>query len=253
MMVKVGARPLYYPDMTNLSNNNKMPILVGTVVVAVLVGLALYAVSIKGPPEVRMGASSEFDTSVLPYEGKADAPVSVVIVEDFKCPVCRAFEADVMPKLRDKYVKTGQVKVHSLIWPFLSEVVHLPEDDSQNAAQAAQCVFQQKGNEGFESYKTILFRAQGDESQVWATKERLKELAVNVEGLDMEAFGTCLDTDATREQVVANEAQVTRAKVNHTPAVFVNGTEVVQMGGLERLGEDIGKAIEAAAGGTKSP
>lgn len=236
--------------MTKLSGNtgNKMGLLIGTLVVAALVGLALYAAANKGPREVRTGANATFDTTKLPFTGKAEAPVSVLVVEDFKCPVCKGFEEQVMSTLASKYVDTGKAKVYSLVWPFLAEAQRLPVDDSKLAAQAAKCAYNQRGNEGFSAYKTILFRAQGNETQVWATKDRLKELAQSVEGLDQTAFGTCLDSDATAAAVDADEAQATANKVNHTPTVYVNGKEIIQMGGLEKFGEDIGKAIEDAAG-----
>lgn len=225
-----------------------MGLLIGTLIVAALIGLALYAAANKGPREVRTGANGTFDTSKLPFLGKADAPVSVLVVEDFKCPVCKGFEEQAMPNLIRDYVDTGKAKVYSLVWPFLAEAQGLPQDDSKWAAQAAKCVYRQMGNEGFGRYKDYLFRIQGDERQVWATKDRLKELAQNVDKLDQAAFATCLDTDATAADVDADEAQATANKVNHTPTIYVNGKEIVQMGGLEQLGTDIGKAIEAAAG-----
>ena len=101
-------------------------------------------------------------------------------------------------------------------------------------------MYDQGGNDAFTTFKSILFRAQGEEKVVWATKARLKELAGNLESLDQSKFAECLDTDATAARVDAMEAQATRARVNSTPTVFVNGKQVT--GTLA----DVSAAIDAA-------
>ncbi|WP_188902337.1 DsbA family protein [Deinococcus aerophilus] len=232
--------------MTRLQGNNpnRTILVVGTLLAAVLIVLAIFAVRDK--PAAGAALNASFNLDGIPYDGQADAPVNVVVVEDFKCPVCKQFEASVAPALESKYVETGKIKLYSLVWPFLAENARLPTDDSKLAAQAAYCVYDQGGNEAFTAYKAVLFRAQGDESTVWATKTRLKDLATNVEGVDQAKFATCLDTDATAARVDAAEKQAMDAKVNHTPTVFVNGKEVVQTGGLDQLQTATEAAIEAA-------
>ena len=236
--------------MTRLSGNNqnRSVLLIGTVIAVVLIALALFAV--RGRPAGGANTNTRavnFNYATLPFAGQESAPVSVLVVEDFKCPVCKQFEETVAPELRTKYVDSGQAKMYALVWPFLAQVVGLPTDDSKIAAQAGKCVYDQRGNDGFGAYKSILFRAQGDESTVWATKDRLKELAQNVEGLDQTAFATCLDTDATAARVDADEKQATDANVTGTPTVFVNGKVVTGSNGQNSWQlADIGAAIDAA-------
>ena len=236
--------------MTRLSGNNqnRSVLLIGTVIAVVLIALALFAVRNRpAGTATGAGATHTFNYASLPFAGQDSAPVNVLVVEDFKCPVCKQFEEGVAPELRTKYVDSGQVKMYSLVWPFLAQVVGLPTDDSKIAAQAGKCVYDQRGNDGFGAYKSVLFRAQGDESTVWATKDRLKELAQNVEGLDQTAFATCLDTDATAARVDADEKQATDANVTGTPTVFVNGKVVTGSNGQNSWQlADIGAAIDAA-------
>ncbi|PTA69053.1 DsbA family protein [Deinococcus arcticus] len=235
--------------MTRLqgNNQNRTFLVVGTLVAAVLIALAVFAV--QGKPAAGGALRGNFDLAGQAYIGQDSAPVNVVVVEDFKCPVCKTFEETVAPQLKEKYVDTGKIKQYSLIWPFLADTRGLPSDDSKFAAQAAKCVYDQGGNDAFASFKTIMFRAQGDEGQVWATKTRLKDLAANVEGLDGARFATCLDTDATAARVDADEQQVSSARVNATPTVFVNGQQVMTADG--KVGsyafEDISRAIDAAS------
>ncbi len=222
-------------------------LVIGTLIAAVLIALAIFAVRGQSSGAAGTDQTVTFDLASLPYAGQEDAPVSVVIVEDFKCPVCKRFEEEIAPELSTKYVDSGKAKVYSLVWPFLAETVGLSVDDSKLAAQAARCVYAQGGNSAFNAFKAILFRAQGDERTVWATKERLKELATNVEGLNQARFATCLDNDETAAQVEAGEQQAERAGVNHTPTVYVNGKEVRDASGNSSYAlADISAAIDAA-------
>ncbi|WP_189005719.1 DsbA family protein [Deinococcus malanensis] len=234
--------------MTRLqgSNPNRTMLVVGTLLAALLIGLALVAV--RGKPAPGAGLTADFNLANVPYAGREDAPVNVVVIEDFKCPVCKTFEETIAPELTSKYVQTGKAKLYTVVWPFLAEARRLPTDDSRLAAQAARCVYDHGGNEAFGSFKSILFRAQGDEGTVWATKTRLRELAGNVEGLDTSKFATCLNSDATAAYVDAEKKVVEDARVDHTPTVFVNGREVINARGQSSyLLADVSKAIEDAS------
>lgn len=233
--------------MTRLSgnNDNRTVLIIGTLIAAALIVLALFAVRGKQANKpAGDGTTVNFNLANVPFAGKADAPITVVSVEDFKCPACKNFEDTVASELHTKYVDTGKVKWYTLVWPFIAtQVVHSPEDDSKYAAMAARCVYNQKGNDGFNAYKAILFRAQQHESVVWATKTYLKELANNLDGLDATKFATCLDNDETSAAVEADKKQVEDAKINSTPAIFVNGKKVELTG---KAIEDVSKAIDAA-------
>ncbi|GHG07842.1 hypothetical protein GCM10017783_20550 [Deinococcus piscis] len=236
--------------MTKLQGNksNNTALLVGTLIAAALIALALFAGRGKSS-EARADAASgtevkaNFDLTNKPVVGDANAPVEMIVVEDFKCPACKQFEANVFPKVENDYVKTGKVKVYSVAWPFLAEVAKLDEDDSKYAAQAGECAFEHGGGEAFSAYKTILFRAQGSESEIWATKDRLKELAANVPGIDQAAFAGCLDNDETAARVDANEKEVDASGVNSTPTVFVAGKKIENPGDYAQLQSAIDAAL----------
>lgn len=209
--------------MTRLSGNNqnRSVLIIGTLIAAALIALALFAV--RGKSAATVGDAQTFTYANLPYAGQADAPVNVVVVEDFKCPNCKNFEETAAGELRNKYVGTGKVKMYSLVYPFLSD--RLPEDDSKYAAQAAHCVYAQGKNDAFNTYKEILFRAQGDETQVYFTKSHLKDLAGSLD-IDQSKFATCLDTDETAAKVEADKQEAIKAGVTGTPTIFVNGKRV---------------------------
>lgn len=208
--------------------NNNLPLIIGTLVVAALVALALFSGRGQNAETQKDGetAAPKFDLTNKPVVGDTAAPVEMIVLEDFKCPICKTFEEGAYAQVKNEYVDAGKVKVYSVIWPFLAEVAKLPEDDSKYAAQAAECVFEKDGADAFAQYKTIVFRAQEAETKVWATKNRLKELAGNVPSIDQAAFATCLDSDATAERVDANEEEVKANSITSTPTVFINGKRV---------------------------
>ena len=56
---------------------------------------------------------SQINMSGEPVLGESDAPVTMVIYEDFECPFCKRFEDNAFQNIKSNYVDTGQVKV---IW-----------------------------------------------------------------------------------------------------------------------------------------
>ena len=80
-----------------------------------------------------------------------------------------------------------------------------------------------EGRRCYNQFATFLFRAQGDENTQWATKTRMEDLGSSVEGLDAAKFRDCVENETTKPQVDADSAQASKAGVNATPSVFVNG------------------------------
>jgi len=220
------------------NNQNRAVLVIGTLIAAALIALALFAV--RGQPAA--GDAVNFTLEGQPVLGQADAPVTVVVFEDFKCPNCKRFEEESLPQIREQYLDTGKARLVSMNFPFLAQNARLPVDDSKFAAQAVECAYLQGSSQAYERLKQIIFRAQGPESEVWATKSRLKDLAGSVEGIDPATFATCLDTDQTAAAVDADERQANEARATGTPAIYVNGQPVASYDARA-----VGAAIDAAS------
>ncbi|MEF2277610.1 DsbA family protein [Deinococcus sp. YIM 134068] len=228
--------------MTRLqgNNSNRTVLVIGTLIAAALIAVALFAV--RGRPAAGSGETVSFNLAGQPVLGQEDAPVTLVVFEDFKCPNCKRFEEEFLPEIKTQYLDTGKAKLVSMNFPFLAQNAGLPTDDSKLAGQAAECAYKIGGNEVHERMKQIIFRAQGSESEVWASKSRLKELAGSVEGLDTAQFGTCLDNDETAAAVDADEQQAVSARATGTPAIYVNGRVLPSYDAAT-----VGAAIDAAS------
>ena len=208
--------------MTRLqgNSNNRTFLIIGTLVAILLIAVTVWAVQRNQTSSAAAGTQT-FDLTGQPFIGQASAPVTLVAFEDFKCPVCKQFEETVYPTIKQKYLDTGKAKLYKITYPFLAD--SLPVNDSVLAGEAAECAYDQTGNAGYEGMSTILFRAQGDETTVWATKDKLVELSGSVDGLDPAKMRVCLDSDATKARVEADKQQALKAGVRGTPSLFVNG------------------------------
>ncbi|WP_420596464.1 DsbA family protein [Deinococcus sp.] len=234
--------------MTRLQGNspNRTFLIIGTLVAILLIAATVWAVQRGQTSSTSAAGTQTFDLQGQPFIGQADAPVTLVAFEDFKCPVCKNFEETVLPQIKAKYIDTGKVKFYAVNFPFLAQKFNLNPDDSQLAAQAAECAYDQAGNDGYFGMSSILFRAQSDESQVWASKDKLIELSGSVSGLDPAKMRTCLDDNTTKARVDADEAQANKANVNATPSVFINGKLAATPSDFAALSAEIDAATAPA-------
>ena len=195
-----------------------------TVAVAVVAVAALLIVP-------RLGSqAAEVDFSEHPRFGSPDAPVTIAVFEDFRCPACAQFDATVLPTVKREYVDTGQASLVFVHFPVLGAA-------SDHVARIGECVFQQS-NDAFWDMKSPLYRAQGELDGA----RRAEELALTyAPGVDEDTFRTCLASEESLERVRADRAIALELNLRGTPSVVVNGSPLASatMGDLRR-------AVEAA-------
>lgn len=152
--------------------------------------------------------------------GSDDAPIKLLMFEDFQCPFCLRFTAEDEPVLREEYVLTGKVQIQFVNFPVLGV-------ESIQAAIASECAADQ---DMFWEYHEELFGLQADEGQDVREVvnqgrfdlEGLQELA-DLAGLDRAAFDACI---ASGEKVAVVDDQRTAGRaagIRGTPGFLVNG------------------------------
>jgi protein-disulfide isomerase len=183
-----------------------------TVVVAVLV-----VAGILIAPQFASPDAAELDIGGQPVLGDPNAPVTMAVFEDFRCPGCQSFELNVMPNLRRDYVEDGRVKVAYFNLPVVNPVAA-----SEHVARVGECVFRQS-NEAFWEMKTPLYRAQSE----LANARRVVELATTyAPSIDTGALDACIADPSSLQAVRDDAALATRLQVRSTPTVIVNGVPV---------------------------
>ena len=149
--------------------------------------------------------------------GPADAPVTVEVWSDFQCPACGLFARQVEPDLIEEYVRAGTVQLVYRDMAFIDG--NDPKGESHQAAAAARC----SGDQGkFWQYHDYLMENQDGENKGAFSRERLDQIATAV-GLDMAAYGSCMDGDAAVQAVTAETDQGRTAGVVSTPTLAING------------------------------
>ncbi len=144
-----------------------------------------------------------------PSKGPEDAPVVLVEFSDFQCTYCRKFWQETLPRIEERYIRSGKVR-------FLYRHLAILGEASVLAAQAAACANDQGR---FWGYHDALFRTS---SPLAFTTARLKRYA-GQSGLDERTFSACLDSGRHAERVEAETILGRALGANGTPAFLING------------------------------
>jgi protein-disulfide isomerase len=186
--------------------------------ITILIAVAAVAALIVVP---RLGGGAEapveLDISGRPMLGNPDAPVTMVVFEDFRCPGCQNFELNVFPELERDYVASGQVRVVAMSFPVVSPVAA-----SEHVARVAKCVHQQS-NDAYWEMKPPLYRALPE----LGNERRVIELALlYAPGIDAGLLDACLADPASLTLVQNDSRMGTALEVRATPTVMINGVAV---------------------------
>ena len=149
--------------------------------------------------------------------GPADAPVVIEVWSDFQCPACGFFAKSIEPDLVDEYVRNGDVNLVYRDMAFIDGGD--PQGESNQAAAAARCA----GDQGkFWPYHDYLYENQDGENEGGFNRETLDQIATAV-GLELDAYGSCMSSDAAVQAVSAETDQGRTAGVTSTPTLAING------------------------------
>jgi protein-disulfide isomerase len=151
---------------------------------------------------------------------------------DFQCPYCGRFAREVEPKLVEKYVEDGTLRMEWRDFPYLGQ-------ESVDAALAARAA-QEQGR--FWEYHGLLYENQ----PAGFSRDRLIELAREA-GLDAGKFESDLASNRYEAAVARDFQEGQRIGVSGTPTFIING-EV--LAGLQPVGvfEDAIERAEEEAG-----
>lgn len=195
------------------SSNNK-GLLIGTIIVAVLVFVALAWAIISAPSSPSFGTSKGgdavgFSDETAPTIGPADAKVVVHLFSDLQCPACKNFEPATEYAI-NKY--KDRIKFVWKDFPLMT--VHPNARTSANAARCAE----DQGK--FWEYHTLLYTQQDH----WAGQSDPRAAFItyaNQLGMDEGAFSSCYDSRKNDSKVMDGVNDGMKNSVNATPTVFI--------------------------------
>lgn len=144
--------------------------------------------------------------------GNINAPVKIVEFSDYQCPFCARHH----PTMQQVITEYG----NQVAWIYK----HFPLDsihpNARPAAEASECVWEQKGNDGFWQFTDALF-----ENQNSLGASLYSQLAQEI-GVDMNQFQDCVSSRKYQSKVEADYQTGVKAGVRGTPGNFVNAIPV---------------------------
>jgi protein-disulfide isomerase len=131
-----------------------------------------------------------------------------------------------MDTLISEYIQTGLIRFEYHEFPIIdskSDGSFDQDGESFRAAEAAMCANDQGQ---YWPYHNLLYANSLGEHVGSFSTDRLKRMAEQTPGLDLETFNACVDNRTHRDTVqqMANEAQT--AGINSTPTFVINGRPV---------------------------
>lgn len=165
------------------------------------------------------------DDGVSIRVGKADAPVTLTVYEDFRCPACGQFEKQFSPTIH-ALQKQGKLRTEYRLVTIIDD--NLGGRGSHRAANAAACA---KDAGRFRQYHEVLYRNQPPEQEdAFSSGQRLIKLAGKVDGLDDQRFRECVTGGEHNDWVKKTGAAFKRSGHQSTPTVLLDGESVYGRG-----------------------
>lgn len=179
--------------------------------------------------------SQTFDLEKNPVVGKKDAPVTMMIFEDFQCPHCAAWNEEIYPQVKEKLLDTGKAKLY-----FLDYHITQFGDRSYYASMASEYVWRKNPTKWYD-FSHELYK-----NQTVLTNEFLADKVTKyVDGISKENVKKNLEKDHMYiDGILADNQKGDTLGVTGTPSLFVNGKMVNEPGDVDALVKKVNSLIK---------
>jgi protein-disulfide isomerase len=145
--------------------------------------------------------------------GQEKAPVTIYEFASMSCPHCAAFEQNVFPMIRSKYIDTGKVRYIFREFPL--------DIKAAAASMVARCIANGDAEKFFATLDTMFKR---QEPMMTQTQETLRVIGKEA-GMDDNGAEVCIKNQAMLDKLSADQKFANEElKVDATPTFFINGT-----------------------------
>lgn len=179
--------------------------------------------------------------------GNPDATATIMEFADFQCPACGEFHSQMKPQVDLAFVESGLARFVYHDFP-LSMHPH-----AFLASRAARCAHDQDPD-AFWPYHDQLYRTQAVWGAAGTPPISAFEGYANAQGLDLDTFSACLNSDKFADVVTANIQLGMQLGVGSTPTIFVSSgggvaAQVRNWGDIRAFEQLISPATEGEEGG----
>jgi protein-disulfide isomerase len=137
------------------------------------------------------------------------AKVAIVEFSDYECPYCQQFYTTVYDKLVENYIDTGDAVLVFRDLPWLEA-----HPNSENAANAANCARDQKGDDGYYAFHDELLV-----SELTGVSD-LYDIAAK-QKLNASEFKDCVDNEEFMDEVFADRTYANSIGIQGTPGFVI--------------------------------
>jgi protein-disulfide isomerase len=147
--------------------------------------------------------------------GSAKASVTITEFASMSCPHCAAFEQNVFPMVRSKYIDTGKVRFVFREFPL--------DIKAAAASMLARCIAGDDAEKFFGAIDTM-FKQQ---DQLMTQTQETLQLIGKQAGMNDQGAETCVKDQALLDKLSADQKFANEElKVDATPTFFINGEMV---------------------------
>jgi protein-disulfide isomerase len=143
--------------------------------------------------------------------GASNAPATMMVFADLQCPFCKQFETQMFPKIVDRYVRPGKLKV------VFQPIAIIGQDSVAGGHAAASAGLQNK----MFDYSSLFYLNQGEENTGYVTDSFLTNLAKAVPGLDVSKWKADLNSQGVTTMLSQAQSAAQTAGANSTPTFLV--------------------------------
>ena len=169
------------------------------------------------------GASAESIASNFAFPqdhvlGNKKAQITLYEYSSFGCTHCADFHLEVLPKLKEKYIDTGKIKLGFVPFPL--------DKNSMDAALLSECV----AKKGYFPFVDVLFKKQRDWMLAFDPQKVLLQYAA-LSGVSNEKAKACLKDDITAARLLKDrEDGLKELHIKGTPSFVLSskkGNELI--------------------------
>ena len=157
-----------------------------------------------------------------PFIGRADAPATMIVWDDFQCPFCKKFKLETLSQIVKEYVDTGKLKIVFMDFAFQGE-------DSITAAVYGSSIWKLYP-EQFYAWNMAMFTAQDEGgNQGFGDASSIDKLNATIPGIDVAKVTADVKANMSTYQaaIEADKDEAQKVGVNATPS-FIVGTQMIQ-------------------------
>ena len=206
---------------------------------AALVGVALLGRGDSGGPATE---APVVDLSGIPQNGRTlgpdEAQVTLVEWADPQCPACRVYTEEFFPTVVDEYVRPGRINTEFRGFPFIGE----------DSVEAYSFLLAAAEQDKLWELQEALYRHQGGENDGWVTDELVRELATEIDGLDVDRLFADAESEAVVAEAEGADEAAQAAGIQGTPTLqIVSGGEApytIQVATVDQLRAALDDALD---------